>query len=58
MPSQIPGRYRSFCSSVPAIMTGPVGSRVSSSISAAVFEYLATSSMASASPRIPAPEPP
>ena len=39
-------------------MTGPVGSRVSSSMRAAVFEYLATSSMATASPRIPAPEPP
>ena len=31
-------------------MTGPVGSRVSSSISAAVLEYLATSSMARARP--------
>ncbi len=47
-----------FCSSVPAIITGPVGRRVSSSISAAVLEYLATSSMAMARPRIPAPEPP
>ena len=37
---------------------GPVGSRVSSSISAAVFEYLATSSMARVRPMIPAPPPP
>ena len=37
---------------------GPVGSRVSSSMSAAVLEYLATSSMAMVSPRMPAPEPP
>ena len=58
VPSQMPGRYRFFCSSVPAIMTGPVGSRVSRSISAAALEYLATSSMARARPRIPAPEPP
>ena len=53
-----PRQVRCFCSSVPAIMTGPVGSRVSSSIRAAVLEYLAISSMAMASPRIPAPEPP
>ena len=38
-------------------MTGPVGSRVSSSIKAAVLEYLATSSMAMASPRMPGPGP-
>ncbi len=57
-PSQMPGRYCFFCSSVPAIMTGPVGRRVSRSISAAVFEYFATSSTAIARPRIPAPEPP
>ena len=42
----------------PAIMTGPVGRRVSSSMSAAVLEYLATSSMAMARPRMPAPDPP
>ena len=52
------GRYRCFCSSVPAIITGPVGNRVRSSMSAAVLEYLATSSMATVSPRMPAPEPP
>ncbi len=57
-PSAIPGRYFAFCFSVPAIMTGPVGRRVSSSIKAAVLEYLATSSMAIARPRIPAPDPP
>ena len=57
-PSAMPGRYLAFCASVPAIMTGPVGRRVNSSISAAEFEYLATSSMAMARPRIPAPEPP
>ena len=45
-PSAMPGRYFCFCSSLPAIITGPVGRRVSSSISAAVFEYFATSSMA------------
>ena len=39
----------------PAISTGPVGRRVSSSISAAVFEYFATSSIAIVRPRIPAP---
>src|SRR5437763_11025810 len=38
--------------------TGPVGSRVSSSISAALLEYLATSSMATARPRMPPPAPP
>ena len=54
----MPGRYFCFCSSLPAIITGPVGSRVSSSMSAAVFEYLATSSMAMVSPRMPAPDPP
>ena len=42
----------------PAISTGPVGRRVSSSISAAVFEYFATSSMATVRPRMPAPDPP
>ena len=39
-------------------MTGPVGRRVSNSISVAEFEYSATSSMAMARPKIPAPEPP
>ncbi len=58
VPSQMPGRYRFFCSSVPAIMSGPVGSRVNKSISAAALEYLATSSMATARPRMPAPDPP
>ena len=58
VPSQMPGKYRAFCSSVPAIMTGPVGRRVNSSISAAELEYFATSSMARARPRMPAPEPP
>ena len=57
-PSAMPGRYRSFCSSVPAIRTGPVGRRVNSNIRAALLEYLATSSMAIAKPRIPAPAPP
>ena len=38
--------------------SGPVGSRVSSSIRAAVLEYLATSSMAMVRPRMPAPDPP
>src|SRR3984885_2210160 len=38
--------------------TGPVGSRVSSNISAAALEYLAISSMAMVSPRMPAPDPP
>ncbi len=53
----IPGRYRCFWSSLPAMRIGPDGSRVSSSISAAVFEYLATSSMAMVRPRMPAPGP-
>ena len=57
-PVATPRTYCCFCSSLPAISTGPVGSRVSSSISAAVFEYLATSSIATVRPRIPAPEPP
>ena len=57
-PSAMPGRYFCFCSSEPAIITGPVGSRVSSSMRAAVLEYLATSSMAMVSPRMPAPLPP
>ena len=39
----------------PRSAPGPVGRRVSSSISAAVFEYFATSSIASVRPRIPAP---
>ena len=42
----------------PAIITGPVGRRVRRSMSAAAFEYLATSSIARVSPRMPAPEPP
>ena len=54
----MPGRYRLRCSSVPAIITGPVGRRVRRSIKAAVLEYFATSSMASARPKMPAPEPP
>ena len=58
VPSAMPGRYFSFCASVPAIMTGPVGRRVSKSIRAAELEYLATSSMAMARPRMPAPDPP
>ena len=53
----MPGRYRCFWSSLPAMRTGPTGSRVSSSISAAAFEYLATSSMAMVRPRMPAPGP-
>jgi hypothetical protein len=57
-PSAIPGRYCCFCASLPAIITGPVGSLVNSSINAAVLEYLATSSMAMVSPRMPAPDPP
>ena len=36
----------------------PVGSRVRRSMSAAVFEYFATSSIAMVSPVMPAPEPP
>ena len=58
VPSAIPGRYLCFCASVPAIITAPVGRRVKRSINAAVFEYFATSSMATARPRIPAPDPP
>ena len=51
--------YRCFCSSAARRSApGPVGSRVSSSMSAAAFEYFATSSIAIVSPRIPAPEPP
>src|SRR5207253_8899139 len=42
----------------PAMSTGPVGRRVSSSMRAAAFEYLATSSTAIDRPRMPAPEPP
>src|SRR5262245_2284672 len=57
-PSATARTYRCRCSSLPAIRTGPVGSRVRSSMSAAVFEYLATSSIASVRPRIPAPPPP
>ncbi len=57
-PVATPRTYCCFCSSLPAISTGPVGSRVSSSMSAAVFEYFATSSIASVRPRIPAPDPP
>ena len=58
VPAAIPGRYRCFCSSDPAISSGPVGRRVSSSMSAHVLEYFATSSIATVSPRMPAPEPP
>ena len=57
-PVAMPGRYRFFWSSLPAMSTGPTGSRVNSSIKAAVFEYLATSSMATVRPRMPAPDPP
>src|ERR1700722_6071759 len=39
-------------------MIGPVGSRVRSSISPSTLEYLVTSSIVSASPMSPAPEPP
>ena len=47
------------CSSAPGDQhRARSGSRVSSSMSAAAFEYLATSSIASVSPRMPAPEPP
>src|SRR4051812_21498160 len=58
LPSAIGVRYLCFCSSLPAIMIGPVGSLVRSSIRAAVLLYLATSSMAIVRPRIPAPPPP
>src|SRR5580692_9330168 len=39
-------------------MIGPVGSRVRSSIKPSTLEYLVTSSIVSASPMMPAPEPP
>src|SRR5271165_2606729 len=58
VPSAIPGRYFCFCSSDPAISSGPVGRRVSSNMSEHVLEYFATSSTATVSPRMPAPEPP
>ena len=58
VPLAIPGRYFCFCASVPAIMIGPVGRRVSRSIKPSTFEYLVTSSMASTRPKMPAPEPP
>jgi len=49
------GQILGFLASVPAIMTGPVGRRVSKSIRAAVLEYFATSSMAMARPKIRRP---
>jgi hypothetical protein len=57
-PRAIPGRYLCFCSSVPPIMIGPVGSRVSNSMRPITFEYLVTSSMATVRPIMPAPDPP
>ncbi len=58
-PSAMPGRYRAFCSSEPRRSSpDSVGRRVSNSMSAAVFEYLATSSMATVRPWMPAPDPP
>ena len=58
VPFAMPGKYFCFCSSFPAIMIGPVGKRVKSSISPKTLEYFVTSSIAIVRPMMPAPEPP
>ena len=57
-PSRRRARTAASAPRCPRSAPGPVGRRVSSSISAAVLEYFATSSIASVRPMIPAPPPP